>query len=148
MRWSLILVLIAGCAEANGVPPGDHDPGSGNGEAGTDTGVDGGTACNADQSTLNGTATYIDGSARAVDPAALTEAGSTVTCGDAIGFYDWKAAFSPAHVTNGAMGSVMPALVAGAPTASGCTYTLRLTTRQPPYPGCEMTADFALPIAR
>jgi hypothetical protein len=154
MRYVMLLVLLGGCAEPDNIsgPAPDlgtaHDAGPETGAAagagGGSGGAGGAPACTAALETLNGQATYVQGSAMAVDPTAATTLPGFPTCAD------WVLAVSHGitsiRVIDGKFGSAAIMLISSMPAGGSCSYTVRIrqeasdAVNEP----CAYTADFAL----
>jgi hypothetical protein len=150
MRIVLGLVFLVGCAEATNAPGDAPDPGSGRREVGADasspdTGMDTARACNDTIDTLSGRATYIAGSAAAVDPEASSGTPG-VTCAGAVASIDWNTAAAPLDVSGGVALGKTGELVASAPAAAGCSYRIRFSFPVMGYPSCQTTRDYALAV--
>ena len=141
-------LVLAGCADATDVALrlDGSAPGTGHRQdAGTDTGwaQEGGAdvtapACTAALETLNGRATYVPGSAVAVESQAMD------TCVGIVSGADWSGS-GDVTVADGTVGSSSMSLVSGAPDGAACRYILRRTS--PVAIGgveCVVSRDYAL----
>lgn len=165
MRWIVLSLLLAGCADGmtadvrygDGHAPegGQANRGGAGGSGGA--GVDGGDpeaparVCDAPLESLNGRAYFVSGSVRAIDPAAADPFTPDRTCGDWAASFD-ESSFSPfVGIANGMIETAtVPqpvAMVSAVSTGSGCVYTLRRTTgpSSASWP-CAATYDYALTV--
>ncbi len=163
MRWIVLSLLLAGCADGmtadvrygDGHAPegGQANRGGAGGSGGA--GVDGGDpeaparVCDAPLESLNGRAEYVPGTVAAVDPAAEA-AGMSTTCENwARQDYVQRAPAQLVTIIGGMTESGMTpvSMIAIASDGGRCIYTLRLTTKATGFEWpCATTIDYALTV--